>query len=203
MDSIAKPQALWRWGQKTEEGTVWSPWTKNVITTGYAELVGGLLTANNSGSYADPGHITFAAPLYMVLGKGNPAWDGVGGIPAYGPTVLIQTELARKVCQVAGYLPDGSNELTAPVSGALPPATIRRPVLSASWGPTELVPPSIVGGDDPVYIREVALVGGPGATTAGLPHQYMINLLRFAPVIKGTVNPYTVVFECQLWINYE
>ena len=102
MDSIAKPQAKWRWGRKTIEGTTWSAWTSNVITTGYAELVGGLLTQANTGHYENPTGtgITFAAPMYMVVGTGEPTWDRV--IPSYGPTSLIETELARKVCNVLG-----------------------------------------------------------------------------------------------------
>jgi hypothetical protein len=203
LDNIVKPQARWRWGKRTAEETSWSLWTPNVITTGYAELIGGLLTQANTGHFESPPGtpVVFASPMYMIVGKGDPSWDR--GIPTYGPTSLIQTELARKVCQVRGYLPDGATETTTPIAGALGPATIRRPVFSASWGPTELVPPSISGGDDPVSIREVALVGGPNAGTAGLPLQYLVNLLRIAPVVKGTVDPYTVVFECELWINFE
>jgi hypothetical protein len=197
LDSIAKPQAKWRWGRKTVEGTIWSAWTSNVITTGYAELVGGLLTQANTGHYESPPGtgITFAAPMYMVVGVGDPTWDRV--IPSYSPTSLIQDELARKVCTIQGFLPDGATETTIPIAGALSPPTLRRPVFSASWGPGELL-----SGNDPVSLREIALIGGPGATTAGAPFQYMVNLLRFDSVIKGSADPYTVVFECQLWINY-
>lgn len=182
---------------------MWSVWTRNVITTGYAELVGGLLTQANTGAFESPPAtpIEFTAPIYMVLGTGLPEWDTA--IPPYGPTVLLETELTRKVCEISGYLPELATETTNPIAGALSPGTIRRPVFSASWGPTELLPPGGGFTDDPISIREVALVGGPGADGPGNPLQYMMNLLRIAPVIKGTADPYTVVFECQIWINFE
>jgi hypothetical protein len=198
--SVPKPEARWRYG-KTYPGnkTLWQPWIYNKICKGYGDLMGGLLSQGSPGAYENP-HGTVlnnVHQLYIAVGSGNSDWDTMPlpTPPGGGETALI-AEIARKGASVVGYVPDDATITTAPIAGnAVPaPTVIRRPVFTSSWSTVELVPATI---------REVGLFGGRDSTTALGAVQYLIGTLRFAAITKDSINPYTLTWQVELWINFE
>lgn len=199
-EGIVKPEAYWRYG-KTYPGqeTVWSDWTKNKICIGYANLVGGLLSQASPGAYEDfTTHtvIDNMHQLYIAVGGGESSWDiplTPPPLPNGGEIALID-EIARRGCDIVGYVPDGATVLTPPVPGDSNPIVIRRPVFTASWTDVELVPATI---------REVGLFGGKNSDSEFGAIQYMMSTLRFPAVQKDAINPYILTWQTELWVNYQ
>lgn len=204
MDSIIipVPEAHWRYGTSYRPGEIiWSPWSKNTICKGYADLVGALLASgivgNNMGAI-------YNTPLFIAIGQGNTTgdWDGPNGPNAANPDEkLLENELTtggRKECTVSGFRqgdpPWGAIYAPEQAYGR----DLYRPVFSAKWDVGEAV--SVGGSSTRADLRTVGLFGGPNSHI--MNQGLLLNKLNYPVQYKDLTDPYILYWEVEFKIKW-